>query len=174
MAWTNPKTWATGEALTASDLNLHLRDNLLYLFNRPIVIAELRNAANITISSSTMVAVDDNFYNLDLEVNSGRAKISLIGGTVVQTSGAHAIFDLLIDNTTYLSSNTGTPDTNGSQYIGSDTTGAAFPLSSFQFIVTGLSAGSHNFKLRFRSSSGANITFVRANTRVVFMAEELP
>lgn len=29
MAWTNPRSWITGEVLTAALLNLHLRDNLL-------------------------------------------------------------------------------------------------------------------------------------------------
>lgn len=31
MAWTNPRTWLTGEVLTAALLNTHLRDNLLEL-----------------------------------------------------------------------------------------------------------------------------------------------
>ena len=28
MAWTSPKTWASGYVVLASDLNTHLRDNL--------------------------------------------------------------------------------------------------------------------------------------------------
>lgn len=31
MAWTNPRTWVSGEVLTAALLNTHLRDNLLAL-----------------------------------------------------------------------------------------------------------------------------------------------
>lgn len=31
MAWTSPRTWVSGEVLTAALLNLHLRDNLRYL-----------------------------------------------------------------------------------------------------------------------------------------------
>lgn len=34
MAWTNPLTWATGQVVSASDLNTHLRDNLKYLKGR--------------------------------------------------------------------------------------------------------------------------------------------
>lgn len=33
--WTTPKTWNTGEPLTAADLNTHLRDNLEYLKDKP-------------------------------------------------------------------------------------------------------------------------------------------
>jgi hypothetical protein len=32
MAWTSPRTWIPGEFVTASMLNTHLRDNLLFLF----------------------------------------------------------------------------------------------------------------------------------------------
>ena len=31
MVWTAPKTWAVGEAVTAAQLNQHLRDNMLVL-----------------------------------------------------------------------------------------------------------------------------------------------
>jgi len=38
MAWTSPKTWATGEIVTAAKLNEQLRDNLLYLGDPPLNI----------------------------------------------------------------------------------------------------------------------------------------
>lgn len=31
MAWTNPRTWTTGESVSAAQLNTHLRDNLSFL-----------------------------------------------------------------------------------------------------------------------------------------------
>jgi hypothetical protein len=31
MVWTAPRTWASGETLTAANLNAHVRDNLLWL-----------------------------------------------------------------------------------------------------------------------------------------------
>lgn len=36
MAWTTPRTWVTGELVTAALLNTHLRDNLLALYSRTI------------------------------------------------------------------------------------------------------------------------------------------
>lgn len=33
MAWTTPRTWNSGELVTASMMNLHVRDNLNYLFD---------------------------------------------------------------------------------------------------------------------------------------------
>jgi len=38
MAWTSPKTWVTGEIVTAAMLNEQLRDNLLYLGDPPLNI----------------------------------------------------------------------------------------------------------------------------------------
>jgi hypothetical protein len=32
MAWTNPKTWITGEVITANDLNVYVKDNTNYLY----------------------------------------------------------------------------------------------------------------------------------------------
>lgn len=33
MAWVNPKTWITGEVITANDLNVYIKDNTNYLYN---------------------------------------------------------------------------------------------------------------------------------------------
>lgn len=38
MAWTTPKTWGSGETLTAVVLNNQLRDNLLYVQTRLIAL----------------------------------------------------------------------------------------------------------------------------------------
>jgi hypothetical protein len=34
MAWTAPRTWTTGELVTASIMNAHVKDNLTYLIDR--------------------------------------------------------------------------------------------------------------------------------------------
>ncbi len=47
MPWTAPKTFNTGDVLPASDLNTHLRDNLIFLHNRG---ADLASATSLTIT----------------------------------------------------------------------------------------------------------------------------
>jgi hypothetical protein len=37
MAWTNPKTWITGETLTANDLNVYVKDNTNFLFTSAVI-----------------------------------------------------------------------------------------------------------------------------------------
>lgn len=39
MAWTSPRTWTTGELVTASIMNAHVRDNLSYLIDRTFSLA---------------------------------------------------------------------------------------------------------------------------------------
>lgn len=34
MAWTTPRTWVTGEIVTAALMNLHVRDNLNWIYDR--------------------------------------------------------------------------------------------------------------------------------------------
>jgi hypothetical protein len=55
MVWTTPRTWSTGEIVTAAQLNTHLRDDLNYLYdNRVVKIAESvlgASAASVTLSS---------------------------------------------------------------------------------------------------------------------------
>jgi hypothetical protein len=51
MAYTTPKTWATGEVVTAANLNLHLRDNVSFLANPPA--CRVYNNAAISIPNAT-------------------------------------------------------------------------------------------------------------------------
>ena len=45
-AWSTPRTWVTGEALLASDLNAQVRDNLSFLKEPPISLRQMNEAAD--------------------------------------------------------------------------------------------------------------------------------
>lgn len=55
MAYTTPRTWASGERPTAAQLNEQLRDNVSFLANPPACRAN--RTANQTISNNTTTAV---------------------------------------------------------------------------------------------------------------------
>jgi len=62
MAWTDPKTWATNEVLTSTDMNTHLRDNLDWLANdHPRCQGNRAGTQSITDGASTAIA----FNSLD-------------------------------------------------------------------------------------------------------------
>lgn len=171
MGYNTAKTWVTGEALTASDLNAQLRDNILYLLNRPSAVAEGRNLADISITSTSMAAVDDNFYNLDITTVTGKAIVELTGGSFLVVATDTLYVDLLIDGTTYLSSNTGTPATKGS--AGFNTSDNMIFPANLRFYVSGLTPNvSHNFKLRARAAVGGSNALQRLTTLTQFRVTE--
>jgi hypothetical protein len=55
MPWTAPKTWSAGEVVTAANMNIHLRDNMLA--GGPHLIA--RKTADETVASSTTLQPDN-------------------------------------------------------------------------------------------------------------------
>jgi len=57
--WTDPKTWVTGGTVTAPEMNAHLRDNLLYLYDAPAVAVRLTSAQTITDATDTTVSWDE-------------------------------------------------------------------------------------------------------------------
>ena len=62
MAWTTPRTWATGDPLSSTYLNAHIRDNLNYLYgNVPPAefgVADILNNSNTetTFATTTVAA----------------------------------------------------------------------------------------------------------------------
>lgn len=71
IAWTAPRTWASGEIVTAANLNTHVRDNLLYLITKLVrVNVALTYASTVTIGNTeatvlTMAVTDALFPTTD-------------------------------------------------------------------------------------------------------------
>jgi hypothetical protein len=68
MAWTTPRTWVSGELVTAALFNTHIRDNLNIL-KTPINDSgqvELTDATELTIASG-VITVTQNFHKVDTE-----------------------------------------------------------------------------------------------------------
>ena len=57
-AWTAPRTWVTGETVTASQLNTHLRDNLLALREANHCRVYRSSAGTLTTATLTLVNFD--------------------------------------------------------------------------------------------------------------------
>lgn len=54
MAWTAPRTWVTGEIVTAAIMNTHVRDNLLHIktVGNLVYFEEALASANLTLSTT--------------------------------------------------------------------------------------------------------------------------
>lgn len=44
MAWSTPRTWASGELVTAGNMNTYISDNLSFLFSRPTTASTILGA----------------------------------------------------------------------------------------------------------------------------------
>lgn len=55
MAWTSPRTWVTGELVTAAIMNLHVRDNLSYLKASPAFDGAITVSGTVTATVATSI-----------------------------------------------------------------------------------------------------------------------
>lgn len=90
MAWTAPRTWVTGEVLTAALLNLHLRDNLLSTGFSADGVMTARTAATVGLIVTAAAA-----QTADLQqwkpVGTLRFSISANGDPLWATSATTAV-----------------------------------------------------------------------------------
>lgn len=155
--WTPPRTWATGELVTAALLNAHLRDNLEFLKTPPTGAYTLNETADYTTTSTAFVDVDAARLALTLVTAGGDVLVGFTG-----TFGRSGV-TLLI----YLD-----VEVDGARLAGDDgllfeqfgTGGANDKVLHFVALKRGLPAGSHTFKLQWRVNTGLATLYAGAGT----------
>jgi hypothetical protein len=151
MTWITPKTWTTGEALTASDLNTHVRDNLNALKSPPTASYILNESADYTTTSTTFVNVDGTHLSLALTTTGGDVLVCFVA--LVQSGASQAVYlDLLLDGVR-VGGNDG--------IVGFYNGYMALPLV---YLLTGVSAGAHTIKLQWKVSGGTGTMYAGAGT----------
>ena len=78
MAWTTPKTWTVDEVVGASDMNTHLRDNLVALKDPPSAIYDGGTLTHTT-TSSTFADVDAVNLKLSVTITGDTVLIGFVG-----------------------------------------------------------------------------------------------
>ena len=58
MAWVVPRTWTTGELITAAIMNLHVRDNLSYLYSTAILETLLTAKGSLVAASAASTPIE--------------------------------------------------------------------------------------------------------------------
>jgi hypothetical protein len=142
-AWTTPATWAASQLVTASDLNVQMRDNLGYLFARPQVRILRDNGADYTTTSSSFVPVDSTNLKITLTI-SGSAVLLCFIGVFYNTTANEVHVDLDVDG-----SRVGSAGNDGLAF-----TGQAPATVSIVVLVTGLTPGAHTFNVQWRADGG--------------------
>lgn len=150
MTWTTPRTWSTGELVTASLLNTHLRDNLDALKNPPSDSYLANESANYTTTSTSFVDVDATNLVFTLDTGGGDVQVAFNG--VVGGNGT-VYFDVEVDGVRFAGDDGITRTINGSTHA-----------LSFIILVEGLAAGSHTFKLQWKVSASTGTLYAGAGT----------
>lgn len=141
MAWTDPKTW-TAALVTVNDLNTHIRDNLNWLKAPTSGRVTLANA----ISTTSTSWADATGLSVTMTTNGGNVVV-IFTGMATHSGGVtqHPYFDLDVDGASQ-------GGTDG--IVAKSNTGTVGDNVSFTWVVTGLSAASHTFKIRWKVTSG--------------------
>lgn len=160
MTWSAPATWTTDQVVTAADLNQELRDNLIALKDPPSDNYELNEGADDTTSSTSFGDVDATNFALTIITTGGDVMVNLAGASIDNATGsARTFFDIDVDGV-----RAGGDD--GIARIEQGTSGGANVnmLVSFSYLITGLAAASHTFKLQWKVSAGTSKLFAGAGT----------
>lgn len=156
--WTPPFAWDVTKAITVQRLNQLIGidagngGNLSSLFNYQNAI--LNTSSGFSTTSNTFVDVTGPLQVVLSNLKSGIAHI-MLGIAASAAAGAAAHFQLLADGAT----------SSGSLITIADTAGIdhSFGLHTF----TGLSVGSHTFKLQMRSSVGGTAVTINSTARLI-------
>jgi hypothetical protein len=143
MAWTTPKTWSTGELVTAANMNLHVRDNLNALFTPNTGGGSYTAGANHTTTSTSFANVDATNITFAVTSAGGRYWLGFAGRYVHSGSASYIYFDIAVDGTRI-------GGTNGLLPCSSSTTGSAFQIIT-PYVLT---AGTRTITLQWRVSAG--------------------
>lgn len=146
MAWSTPKTWSTGELVTSSLLNTHLRDQLIFLKDPPTGQYTLNQGSDYTTTSSTYVDVDGTNLALTLVTAGGDVLVGFYGTFQHSTANAAVALDISVDGVRQGGDDgliTGRAASTQNGYL---------PIA-FVAMVRGLSAGSHTIKLQWKTTA---------------------
>lgn len=154
MAWTAPRTWSTGELVTATMMNTHVRDNLLALKTPPAASVATFSATSTT--STTFVDYLDVTITFNTE---GGAVMAFLSTSLQAASNEHAILCFNVDGVDQ------TPLAR--EYIDS----SAVYRGAFIHQRLVLAAGSHTIKARWRSVGGTSISRATSITTLLTAIE---
>lgn len=156
-SWATPHVFTAGELVTSTIMN-GLKDNVLALKDPAYGVADIDEASDYTTTSTAWVDVDGagNTLTLEIETGGGNVLVGFTGGMRSSSSASYYMkLNISVDGT----------DVAGDDGIAASNA-TEREVVSFVWLVTGLSAGRHTFKLRWKMSSanGTGTLYAGAGT----------
>lgn len=156
MAYTEPKVW-TNEPLVSTDMNTYVSDNLTALKEPPSAHYELDEGSNFQTTSTSFTNVDgtdtDGLLRHTITTTGGDIMVWFNGMVAINTDTTGVFLNVSLDNVD-VTTNDGI---TGFYRFTSGVNGSRFPISFF-YMITGVSAGSHTLRLRWKVVGSATAT----------------
>lgn len=165
MAWTSPKTWSS-EPLTSSDLNTYVRDNQDYLKDRldNSVSKIIAGTTALSTSSDIFVDIDSEKLSISLTTHGGDVLVGFTGTIKSANSSRPVSVNLAVDGVLYFAD-------NGIMNV-QPQSNLSMPLC-LVMLVTGLDAGAHTFKLRWKTHRSNTASMEITSLHPQFWAKEI-
>jgi hypothetical protein len=142
MAWSTPKTWGT-EVLTSADMNQYIRDNQNFLKDAVDPLPFQNNPRNVTYSTNVTSWANVDATNLSATLTTTGGNV-LLGLQASCRTAANNEINLRVaidgDNPFYIRVQRNEYNVN----------------ASFVGVAYGLTAGSHVFRLQWKTTGGTN------------------
>lgn len=155
MPWTTPNTAVGGGVWSASDYNQYVRDNLNYVHaGKPAVAIARNNGSNYTPGTS-FADIDAANLSITLSTTTGRVRIST--QCTFQSAAVDNMtcsLDVAVDGARR----------GGTLGITRAAVSNGVNAVGFDLLVTGLSTGSHTFRLQAAQSYGATPGVILSGT----------
>lgn len=169
MAWTTPKTWSS-EPLTSIDLNTYVRDNQNHLKDRLDAGASsiISGATLLSTTAHDFVDVDATKLSLTLTTHGGDVLLGFTGTVRNNARAGTTYINVAVDGVDYIAD-----DGLIGVRIATDGDQSRNKPVSFVMLISGLSAGSHSFKLRWKASRTSTASMDIVDLHPQFWAKEI-
>lgn len=153
-----PRTWSTNELVTGTIMNAHVRDQLTAIKTPASFVCVIDEAADYTTTGTTFADIDATDMKGTIITFGGIVQVGFSGTVRNNTAGGQVYLDIDVDG-----ARVGGDD--GLFVLGA--AGVTSPPSSGTIIipVLGLAAGSHTFKLQWKTNgTGTGTLYAGAGT----------
>lgn len=148
--WTNPLTWTLDKLFEATIANIHIRDNLLYVFKKPASWVKKEYSAVEDLDQTTWTQIAA--FDMALTTETGRLRYDM---NINISGNNRTSFDVYIPELNiYFSSGTATPSIFG--FVDRDADSGNNDVAATGFGAIEVAAGSYTFELYYKSDLTAN------------------
>lgn len=146
MGWTNPRTWVTGEVVTAAQMNAHVRDNEIDLDARTSKSSALVSASETTTSTTY---TDLTTSGPTVTLNTGTKVVVAIRCNLVNNgAGQYSLASIAVSGATTIAASDG-----DSVYLKAAVANGEMGASSI-VVFDNLTPGSNTFTMKYRVTAG--------------------